>query len=152
MSSTDQGGGKRVDSCETANTATTRESSQKRTPSSGTGSGLVRLLGLGGQGCRGMGWPPSLGLTSHFYLVITIGNVIGVTENWIATGFCPALSFKTKAAPIPSTVHAGGTRLAPILIADARVGRCKCAVRRLLNDVENNPRDRRQHDRREAGS
>jgi hypothetical protein len=52
-----------------------------------------------------MGRPPSLGLTFYFYLVIFIANVTGVTENWIATGFCPVLPLTTKAAPISSTVQ-----------------------------------------------
>ena len=63
----------------------------KKNPKLGYGLGVgrsfstVRLLGLGGQGCRGMGWLPSLGLTFYFYLVICIGDVTGVTEKWIAT-------------------------------------------------------------------
>jgi hypothetical protein len=57
-----------------------------------------------------MGRPPSLGLTFHFYLVIFIANVTGVTENWIATGFCPALSVTTKQASNYSTDHGGGKR------------------------------------------
>ena len=63
----------------------------KKNPKLGYGLGVgrsfstVRLLGLGGQGRRGMGWRPSLGLTFYFYLVICIGDVTGVTEKWIAT-------------------------------------------------------------------
>jgi hypothetical protein len=90
--------GSGADSCETADKAATiiddnrAANRHKKIPSSGPGSGFVRLLALDGQGCRGMGRPPSLGLTFHFYLVIFIANVTGVTGNWIATGFCPVLA------------------------------------------------------------
>jgi hypothetical protein len=42
---------------------------------------IVRLLGLGSQGIRGMGRRPSLGLFI-FYLTICIGAVTGVTQKW----------------------------------------------------------------------
>ena len=47
--------------------------------------------------------------------------------------------------------HAAGAQSAG-LITDPRVGRRKCPVHRLLHAVENNPRDRCQHDHCEASS
>jgi hypothetical protein len=54
---------------------------------------LRRLLGLGGQGVRGMGWRPSLGLTCYLYLMIWIADVTGITEVWIAAAGGGVLSF-----------------------------------------------------------
>ena len=68
---------------------------RKRTPKKrvfGVRLPQLRLLPLGGQGCRGMGRPSSVGLTFYFYLVICIMAVTGVTRKVNHDRFRPAAS------------------------------------------------------------
>jgi hypothetical protein len=58
---------------------------------------LTRPLRLSGQGCRGMGWRPSVSPAFYSYLVICIGDVTGVTEKWIATSLLPSAILHNEA-------------------------------------------------------
>ena len=92
-------------------TLATKKEPQARNTRSGLVQSVasnVRLLGLGGQGCRGDGvaaqpWPNVLSLPCDLHC----GCDGRHTESEITT---PALSFTTKAAPMSSTDHGGGKR------------------------------------------